>query len=46
MAADELNVAEIEAWLREHGIIDPNYSGPVRLTATTDEGTATVTINV
>jgi dUTPase len=38
--------AKIEALLRELGLIDSDYNGPVEVTASTDEGTETVKINV
>jgi hypothetical protein len=38
--------AQIEALLRELGLISPNYNGPVEVTASTSEGEETVTINV
>jgi hypothetical protein len=38
--------AQIEAMLRELGLIDPNYNGPVEVTASTDHGEETIKINV
>ena len=42
----EISPAEIEAYLREVGLIDPGYNGPVTVTATTSEGTDSITITV
>ena len=36
----------IEAYLREVGLIPSGYSGPVTVTATTSEGTDSMTITV
>jgi hypothetical protein len=44
--ADKPDAALIEQFLRDHGLIDPGYSGPVQVTAETSSGTETVTINV
>ena len=40
------NRAQIEALLRELGLVDPNYNGPVEVTATTDQGSETIKIKV
>jgi hypothetical protein len=37
---------QIEAFLREVGLIPPSYSGTVEVTASTPEGEETVTIQV
>jgi hypothetical protein len=38
--------AQIEALLRELGLVDPNYNGPVDVTASTPDGEETITITV
>ena len=43
---DAHDLAKIEEFLRENGLIDPGYSGPVELTASTSSGSGTVTITV
>jgi hypothetical protein len=42
----DVSAAQIEEFLRETGLIDPNYTGPVEVTATTQRGSETVTIKV
>jgi hypothetical protein len=43
---DNIDPADLEARLRELGLIDPGYSGPVEVTASTSNGSETVTIIV
>lgn len=42
----DIDQAQIEAFLREHGLIDSSYSGPVEVTASTSSGSESVTITV
>jgi hypothetical protein len=42
----DVSRAQIEAFLREVGLIDPGYNGPVEVTAKTGDGSETITINV
>ena len=42
----DVSPAQIETFLREVGLIDAGYSGPVEVTASTSEGSDTVTITV
>jgi peptidoglycan hydrolase-like protein with peptidoglycan-binding domain len=42
----DVTQAQIEAFLREHGLVPDDYNGPVTVTAKTSEGDETITINV
>jgi hypothetical protein len=46
MPEPDVSQAQIEAFLREVGLIPPAYNGPVEVTASTAEGEETVTIEV
>jgi hypothetical protein len=46
MPSNSVDPAQLEALLRELGLIPASYSGEVEVTASTSSGTDTVTINV
>jgi hypothetical protein len=42
----DVSQAQLEAFLREVGLIEPGHNGTVEVTAKTSEGSETVTIKV
>ena len=46
MGTSNVSDAELEALLRRLGLIDPNFAGEVRVTASTSEGSESKTITV